>query len=52
MVVTPVEIAVSQPQVGCENLIEAVKEAVAHTAPDSRIASHHLFSPVPFGSRL
>lgn len=44
MVVTPVEISGTQPQVGCENPIEAVKEAVAHTTPDPRIASHHLES--------
>lgn len=39
MVVTSVKIAATRPQVGCENLIEAVKEAAAYTTPDSRIAT-------------
>lgn len=39
MVVTPVKIAATRPQVGRENLIEAGKEAVAYTTPDSSIAT-------------
>lgn len=53
MVVTPVKIAATRPQVGCESLTEALKEALAYTTPDSSTATIWSFSsPIPFGSKL